>query len=138
MSVTRDVIIDLWPLYESGEASDDTCRIVEQFLAEDIEFANLLQNTKENYMAVGTPPVLNKDHEVVTLRRTKLLLRLRDSLFFIAILLSFTPLTVYDTAWGEGWVIRDHPLVALMLGSLAAVAWFAYFVLRRRLSTVGL
>ena len=31
--ITRDVITDLWPLYESGEASRDTRTIVDEFLA---------------------------------------------------------------------------------------------------------
>ena len=41
-NVSRDVVSDLWPLYRSGEASADTKRLVERFLAEDPEFARLL------------------------------------------------------------------------------------------------
>ena len=33
--VTRDVIADLWPVYRSGEASADTRRLVESYLAGD-------------------------------------------------------------------------------------------------------
>jgi hypothetical protein len=34
-NVTRDVIIDLWPVYRSGEASTATQRLVEDYLAAD-------------------------------------------------------------------------------------------------------
>jgi hypothetical protein len=37
--VTRDVVADLWPLYVSGESSQDTRGLVEAFLREDPEFA---------------------------------------------------------------------------------------------------
>jgi anti-sigma factor RsiW len=36
--LTRDVISDLWPLYVTGEASPDTRRLVEEFLASDPTF----------------------------------------------------------------------------------------------------
>ena len=39
LKVTREVITDLLPLYESGEASEETKRLVRAFLAADPEFA---------------------------------------------------------------------------------------------------
>jgi hypothetical protein len=41
--ITRDVISDLWPLYASDEASAQTKRIVEEFLAQDAEFRAILK-----------------------------------------------------------------------------------------------
>lgn len=43
MTVTRDVVSDLWPLYASGEASADTRTLVEGFLAGDPAFAAALR-----------------------------------------------------------------------------------------------
>jgi len=43
MKVTRDVITDLWAVYESGEASADTRALVEEFLREDPEHARKLR-----------------------------------------------------------------------------------------------
>ena len=39
MKVTRDVVTDLLPLYLSGDASDDTRRLVDDFMTTDPEFA---------------------------------------------------------------------------------------------------
>ena len=38
MNVTRDVVTDLLPLYFSGDASEDTCRLVEDFFRENSDF----------------------------------------------------------------------------------------------------
>ena len=38
MKVTRDVVTDLLPLYLSGDASDDTRRLVDDFMTTDPEF----------------------------------------------------------------------------------------------------
>ena len=37
MQVSRDVIRDLWALCEAGEASEDSRRLVDAFLAQDTE-----------------------------------------------------------------------------------------------------
>ena len=138
MNVTRDIITDLWPVYESGEASEDTRRLVEQFLDNDKEFARLIHELPDESIQMGMLPPLKREREVETLRMTKRLLRVRDSLFWIAVFLTFTPLTVYDASWGSGWVVRDHPVLALALVAAAAAAWSFYVVLRRRLSATGL
>ncbi len=45
--ITRDVVSDLWPLYRSGEASGDSKALVDQFLAEDSDFAATLHKSGE-------------------------------------------------------------------------------------------
>jgi hypothetical protein len=44
--VTRDVISDLWPLYRAGEASADSKRMIEAFLAEDNAFRTVLEESE--------------------------------------------------------------------------------------------
>jgi hypothetical protein len=44
--ITRDVISDLWPVYQAGEASADAKRLVETFLEEDPEFRILLDESE--------------------------------------------------------------------------------------------
>ncbi len=44
--ITRDVISDLWPLHKAGEASADSERIIEAFLAEDAAFRSLLEESE--------------------------------------------------------------------------------------------
>jgi len=47
LEVTRDVVADLWPLYESGEASVDTRSLVDAFLSEDRPFASKLAESQK-------------------------------------------------------------------------------------------
>ena len=42
-NITRNIIADLYPLYISGDASADSRRLVETFLAQDEEFARTLK-----------------------------------------------------------------------------------------------
>ena len=37
MTITRDVVRDLWPLYAANEASPDTRAVVDEFLRNDPE-----------------------------------------------------------------------------------------------------
>lgn len=138
MNVTRDVIIDLWPLYQSGEASGDTRRLVEDFLESDPDFMRQAREASEPWLEKDRVPPPVPDEELKTLHQAKRLVRLREALFWIAIFLSVAPLTVYDTSWGKGWVIRDHPWLAGSLALAAAVSWGLYLGLRRRLRVTGL
>jgi hypothetical protein len=138
MNATRDVITDLWPLYQAGEASADTRRLVEEFLEQDPEFAQIIQGNVGPSLKADDPPPLAQEPKLAALRRTKRLVRLREALFWLAIFLSAAPFTVYDTSWGSGWLIRDLPWLACALALAAAALWCLYFALRRRLSASGL
>ena len=88
MNVTREVISDLWPVYASGEASDDTRILVEEFLRQDPEFAELLQGRGEEGMLRLNVPALPPDREAKALRRTKRLLHGMDWLLFLAMIIT--------------------------------------------------
>jgi hypothetical protein len=61
--ITRDVISDLWPLHKAGEASADSKRIIETFLAEDPAFRTLLDESEG--IRRGLPDVaLSSDAEL--------------------------------------------------------------------------
>lgn len=55
LDVTRDVVSDLYPLYRSGEVSNDTRALVEGFLAGDDEFAKTLRETERLTAGFGAP-----------------------------------------------------------------------------------
>jgi len=46
LEVTRDVVGDLWPLCESGDASADSRALVEAYLGEDRAFASQLKESE--------------------------------------------------------------------------------------------
>lgn len=138
MKITGEVINDLWPLYQSGEASRDTCLLIDTYLEQNPDFAQLL--AKSTSPSWHEAPKANLDPEagLKTLLATKRLLGLRDAFFWIAIFLSGTPFSVWKTSWGNGWLIRDFPWFALTLATAAMVAWLLYFAMKRRLSSTGL
>ena len=61
--ITRDVVSDLWPLYEAGEASAETRRLVDAYLAEDVAFRSALEESGR--IRRGLPDVaLSSDAEL--------------------------------------------------------------------------
>lgn len=47
LEVTRDVVIDLWPLCQAGEASADSRTLVDAFLATDADLASNLRRSAD-------------------------------------------------------------------------------------------
>jgi len=61
--VSRDVISDLWPLYKAGEASPDSSRLIEAFLADNPDFKTMLEESER--IRRGLPEAaLNKETEM--------------------------------------------------------------------------
>jgi len=123
MKVTRDVIADLWAVYESGEASADTRALVEDFLKQDPEFARLVREERSLKM-LDVTPALPSDHEKVTLEKTKQLMRYRG------LALSAGFFFILFTA-----IVRQYRPMML---TLAALCWGTWFLLWLRLRVKGL
>jgi predicted nucleic acid-binding protein len=47
MEITRDVILDLLPLYVAGEVSEDTCTLVETYLENDEDLKRLAERAEK-------------------------------------------------------------------------------------------
>ena len=71
MTVTQNVVMDLLPVYLSGEASPDTRELIEEFLRQDPELARVVAvqmrefNSQRDLLEPAGAP--STDHE---LRRT--------------------------------------------------------------------
>ena len=72
MSITRPVILDLWPAYVSGEASPETRALVDEFLRTDPELARQL---RENPLGGIESPPLPPDVETNAFARARRKLR---------------------------------------------------------------
>ena len=128
LNVTRDVVADLWPLYESGEATSDTRTLVDEFLKTDPEFAATLRAAA----AVRPPQIdLQPEPNLVALKRTRDLVRgngwLRGLRLFAIVMtiFSFTRILT-DISW-------DVPPVRFIGEAvLAVISWTAYTVLLNR------
>lgn len=121
MNVTREVISDLWPLYESGEASAATRALVEEFLAADPAFERELRAPS---LEPVTVPALPDDHEIRTLDLLRRQLRGHPWLFhasMFATALAFGRI-VADTSWDVS------PRLFIIHSLIAAALWITYLV----------
>jgi hypothetical protein len=123
MNITREVISDLWPVYASGEASADTRALVEAFLRQDPEFAELLRGRGEEALLRQDVPRIPPDREAQALRRTKRLLHGWDWTLFLAMLFSGFAFgrIVSDTSWDVS------PVNFILTATIAGVFWVAFF-----------
>jgi hypothetical protein len=122
-NVTREVISDLWPLYLSGDASADTRRLVEDFLAGDPGLEKSLRAASDPLEAFP-PPSLPPDHQLKTLARVKRRLWGYPILLQLAILFSCFAFgrIVSDTSWDVS------PRNFIITAAIAVAFWIAFFV----------
>lgn len=121
MTVTRPVIVDLWPLYVSGEASAETRALVDDFLKNDPEFAAQLRRDPLGCVEAPPPP---PDTETRAFARARQQLRGYPWLLQLALIfsgLSFGRI-VSDTSWDVS------PRNFIVTASIAASFWIAFLV----------
>jgi predicted anti-sigma-YlaC factor YlaD len=135
MKVSKEIILDLLPLYLAGEASPATRVLVEEYLAQDPDLAQRVRRPPVDDFSHVEPLSVPPELELRTLRRTQrriALLRwaygwgLAFSLCALAMQISFRP-------------FRLHPLIfeyPAELGSSLGVGllcWVLYFLLRSKI-----
>jgi len=138
MRITREVIVDLLPLYVLGEASPATRTLVEEYLSQDPELMEQVRRLKSEdplaFPGVSVPPEL----AMRSLRRTKTLLAWQrwlfgPGMFFTLVSLSFETNISGGRIREFHFLLRDSPLFASFL-AIGICCWIAYFAIRRRLS----
>jgi hypothetical protein len=120
MNVSRDVIRDLWALCQASEASDDSRRLVDAFLAEDHAFAESLRSAADPL--AGAPPALPPDHAARTFDRARQRLARRSPLRVLG--LAFTGLAVLRLL--QATTFTKSPTEVIALGAAAVAFWIAY------------
>jgi anti-sigma factor RsiW len=70
MTISRDVILDLLPLYFSNEASQDTRALIEEHLERDPDLAKLAKQWQDRLPASPPPPV-NQDAQAIAFSEAK-------------------------------------------------------------------
>jgi len=138
MKVTREVVLDLLPLYLSGEASDDSRALVVEYLAQDPELAQRLRSESSEMFNPAVAPPLPPDLEVRSLRRARTLINLQKWLFGPSIAASALALALvikfdHGRIVAIHFLIIDYPLQIGAVALLAIAGWSAYFWVKRRL-----
>ena len=132
MNVPREVVLDLLPVYLSGEASPATRTIVEEHMKHDVELAERVRLLWADNLAKAAPPVLPPELELRSLRRTQRLLGWQRWLFGLGI--SATLLS-NESSFEGGHFKELHPAEFGICVVLGLACWIAYFSIRRRLRT---
>lgn len=134
MNITRDVITDLLPAYEAGEASADTRALVDTYLAENPGFAALVaegRRAEGRLRSTAAPPAAGVERE--SLQRTRKLLTERTWTVALAVLFTGMPFAFAFDSHGITFVmLRDQPGSAVFLLG-AAFMWVRYVRLQRTL-----
>ena len=131
MNVTKDVIKDLLPLYQAGEASQDTRRLVDDYLGNNPELRQLVASALDNGgTKMSVRPEI--DQALATLEKTKRVMARQKWTHFYALLFTFMP---FSFAWQGGQLkyllVRDAPWSLLPLWGAAAVLWVSYAKTRK-------
>jgi anti-sigma factor RsiW len=133
MNISPDVIIDLWPLYVAGEASAATRALVDEFLAQNPEFASRLRDDDASKLLTPAPLSLEPDHELKTFVQTRQALYKRQWPLFFAILFSCSAFgrIISDTSWDVS--PRNFAITAAI-----AVGFWIWFIVRLARGLVAL
>ena len=135
MNVTREVMTDLLPVYFSGEASQDTKQLMEEYFRQDPDFERIARSaaTPLETLRASTPVAPEAEREKRDLQWVRDELFQRRLMFGAALLFTCVPFAAVFSHGGLDWTpIRANPWVAVTNWSFAAWAWFLYFVCRRR------
>lgn len=138
MRVTRDVVLDLLPLYAAGEVSADTRALVEEFLEQDPELRRQAEEARLEMLHAGSvrASTLPPDLELRSLRRARG--RLRWQRLTYAWALTLTLLSLSSVISFEGGhlhfrlLLLEYPRLFVPCLALAASCWANYVFLRRK------
>ena len=142
MNVAREVILDLLPVYLSGEASPATRTLVEEYMKQDPELAQRIRLQSSDNLAKAAPSTLPPDLELRSFRRTRNLLGWQKWLFGFAIF--FTAMSFSsEFSFADGhfkefhFLLRDYPAEFGTCVALGLACWIVYFSIRRRLRSTA-
>ena len=140
MNVTREVVMDLLPIYFSDEASADTKMLVEDYFRQDPDFERIARSAAKplETLRAAVPIAASSQKEKRDLESVLWGLRRRTWLFGVSLFFTLTPLS-FDFTHGPivSLMLRDGLWHAAFDWSLAAVLWFLYFArLRRRTASL--
>ncbi len=71
MSISRNVILDLLPVYLAGEAREETRALVEEYLQSDKELAEMVAESNKSPFAENIQVPINKETEMQSLRQAQ-------------------------------------------------------------------
>lgn len=132
MRITKDIINDLLPLYLSGECSSDTGKLVEEYLQSHPDFEKEVKEFTTNPLPDSQLQSLEKNDEMKSLRKTRLLLKMRSYLLGFAIFCSLVPFSFFYTDGTFYWLFHEAPTSALVYAIFGVAFWTGFIILKRK------
>ena len=71
MEITRNVILDLLPLYLADEVSEDTRTLVDEYLKNDSDLAEMAEQSREMDLVKDIPVPLTKEDQMEAYEEAK-------------------------------------------------------------------
>jgi hypothetical protein len=100
MEITRNVILDLLPLYLDEAASADTRALVDEFLETDPDLAKVAQQLAKTDLSKDIPVPLTKEDEMEAYKEAKRLMLVRTVVIAITVSILFLcTLGLLATVW---------------------------------------
>ena len=97
MEITRNVILDLLPLYLADEVSADSRELIEEFLSTDPELANVVKRSAALELQKDIPTPLTEEDEMEAYKEAKRLITQRT--IIIALIISVVVLSLLGMLW---------------------------------------
>lgn len=139
MSITRNVVIDLLPVYFSGEASDDTRKLVEDYFREDPDFERAARRAATPLEKLKAASSVAPDAEREKRNLEHIGWELRSRGVWLVLALYFTLLPLVPRAGGElaGWIGGPHTWGGRVADlACAAFFWLVYITRMSRRKVV--
>jgi anti-sigma factor RsiW len=139
MSVPKEVVLDLLPVYLAGEASPATRAWIEERLAQDPELAERVRRQRTESFSQAALPSVPPELELRALHRTRRMMTRLRWLFGLAMAFSAVSLSI-EISFRPVRVrllLLDYPAQIGMCVAIGAACWIAYFLLRRKLRIPG-
>jgi hypothetical protein len=86
--ITRNILLDLIPVYLAGEASEDTRKLVEKYLETDKELAKMVEQSQTFNLPGDVPVAVNQDQALQLYMQSKRLNTFRT--IALAMIISFS------------------------------------------------
>lgn len=139
VEISKDVILDLMPLYQSGEASAATRALVERWLADDPSLAAEASRDAVGDALRRPAAAPDESDRRSALERTRQLLKRRQMFFGVALACTLLP---FSFAFRDGriaWFMwRDATDLAGVFAGIAIGCWIGFLRARRQLRVAGM
>ncbi|MGD1106521.1 MAG: hypothetical protein ABR865_05710 [Terracidiphilus sp.] len=127
MNITREVMTDLLPVYFSGEASEDTKQLMENYFRENPDFERIARGAAMPLEQLrGTAPVAAEaEREKRDLQWARKEFLRRRVVFGVALLFTCAPLMpVYENGRVDWTAFLNNPWQLALFWCVAGLFWF--------------